>query len=219
MDFRLSEWFNDRKKIHEGEIRMKTLLKSFACFLVLCLAIPALAGSVKEYSADMVDVKSGKAVQKLAVTPDKIYSESFDVKGKRQAVAIIRLDHKKMYVCMEETKSYMEIPFNKDKFTAADLGMGMVQIKQEKIGSDTVNGYKADKFKITSTAMGNTSTSFSWIAPEFDPLPIRTESGGYIQEMRNIKTGRPDSALFEVPKGYKRDTKMEKMMKGAMSGK
>jgi len=197
---------------------MKTVLKSLACFLSLCFAVPAFAGSIKEYTADMVDVKSGKAMQKLAVTPDKIYSESFDAQGKRQGMAIIRMDQKKMYVIMEENKSYMELPFDKKQFTAADLSMGMVQTKQEKVGTEPVNGYKADKFKITATAMGRTFTSFQWIAPEFDPMPIRTESDSVAHEMRNIKTDRPDASLFELPKGYKRDTQTEQMMKAMMGG-
>ena len=197
----------------------KTLLKSLACFLVLCLTLPAFAGSIAEYSADMVDVKSGSVTQKLAVTQDKIYSESFNAQGKREAIAIIRMDQRKMYILMEATKSYMELPFNKEQFSAADLSMGMVQTKQEKVGEETVSGYKADKFKITVTAMGSTVTTFQWIAPEFAPMPIRTETNGVIQEMRNIKTTRPDASLFEVPKDYKRDTQMEQMMKNMMGEK
>jgi hypothetical protein len=178
---------------------MKTMLKSLACVLVLCLASPVLAGSIKEYSADMVDVKSGKVMQKLAVTPDKIYSESCNAQGQREGMAIIRMDQKKMYVIMEGNKSYMEVPFNKAQCSSADLNMGAVQTKQEKVGTEAVSGYTADKFKVTATAMGRTFTSFQWIAPEFAPMPIRTESGGVTQEMRNIKTALPDASLFELP--------------------
>jgi hypothetical protein len=74
--------------------------KLFAVFLCSTLLIvgSALAGSVKEYSADVVDVKSGRVMQKLAVTPDKIFSESFDASGKREALAIVRLDRNIMYM-------------------------------------------------------------------------------------------------------------------------
>ena len=198
---------------------MKTLLKSLACFLVLAFAFPVLAGSVKEYSADMVNVKNGRVMAKLAVAPGKMYSENFDDDGKRAGSAVIRLDQKKMYVFIEETKSYMELPFDKDEFDASSMSMGAVESKQEKVGSETINGYKADKFKVTTKAMGMTSTGFQWIAPEFEPMPIRSEEGGVILEMRNIKTARPDAALFEIPKGYKRDTQMEEMMKGMLGGK
>jgi hypothetical protein len=196
-------------------------LKFFAAFtgFALLCALPALAGTVKEYSADMVNVRSGKVMQKLAVTPDKIYSENLDASGKREAIAIIRMDQKKMFLFIEETKSYMEIPFNKDQFTAADLKMGMVESKREKAGEETVSGYKADKYRITVKVMGVTATAHEWLAPEFDPMPIRREADGQTLEMRNIKTGLPDAALFEIPKGYKRDAQMEQMMKGMMGGK
>jgi hypothetical protein len=167
----------------------------------------------------MVNVKTGKATQKFAVTPDKIYSESVDASGKREGVAIIRMDRKKMYLFVEATKSYMEIPFNKDQFTAADLKMGMMESKREKTGAETVNGYNADKYRITVKLLGVTATAHEWLAPEFDPMPIRTEVDGQTLEMRNIKTERPDAALFEIPKGYKRDAQMEQMMKGMMGEK
>jgi hypothetical protein len=200
------------------EKTMRTLCKSFVVLLVLAFALPAFAGSITEYSADMVDVKSGRVAQKIAVMPDKVYSESFNAQGKREAISIIRMDQKKMFVFLEQPKSFMELPFDKERFTAADLNMGIVQTKKEPTGSsETVGGYKADKFRVTVRAMGITRTVFEWIAPEFD-LPIRTEAEGVILEMRNIKAGRQDAALFENPQGYPRNAALEQMMKGMMGG-
>jgi hypothetical protein len=200
------------------EQSMKTLFKTFVFLFALCLALPSFAGTVKEYTADMVNVKTGKVVQKLAVTPDKIYSESLNDKGEREGLAIIRMDQKKMYMVMENEKSYIEVPFNKDAFSIADLSMGMTKVTQEKVGTESVNDYTADKFKTTASGMGINIISYQWVAPEFDPMPVRTESQGDIREMRNIKTGSPDASLFEPPSGYTRNTEMENMMKGMMSG-
>jgi hypothetical protein len=195
---------------------MKSLFKTCVFVFALCLAFSAFAGTVKEYTADMVNVKTGKVMQKIAVTPDKVYSESFNDTGKREGLAIVRLDQKKMYMVMEGEKSYIEVPFNKDTFSIADLNMGMTKVTREKVGTESVNDYTADKFKTTASGMGVSITSYQWVAPEFDPMPVRTESQGQIQEMRNIKTGRPDASLFEVPSGYTRNTEMENMMKGMM---
>ena len=196
-----------------------SILSLLAALVSVCFALPALAGSIKEYTADMVDVQSGRVVQKIAVVPDKIYSESFDPQGKREAITIIRMDQKKMYAIMEEDKTYMELPFAKEKFSAADLSMGMAQSTREKVGTETVSGYKADKYRITASVMGMNITTYEWIAPEFEPMPIRTEGQGAIQEMRNIQTARPDAALFEIPEGYERDAQMEQMVRGMMGGK
>jgi hypothetical protein len=197
----------------------KAMKKTLFALLPLMLAASVVfAGSVKEYSADMVDVKSGRVTQRIAVMPDKVYSETFGASGKREAAVILRMDQKKMIMLMEQNKSYMELPFNKDQFTTSDLAFGVVEVKREKLGTETVSGYSASKYRITSKAMGMTVTVLQWMAPEFD-MPLRTESQGNIQEMRNIKTGRPDAALFEMPKGYTRDKAMEEMMKGLMGGK
>ena len=201
--------------------------KKISLFLLfmLCLAFSAFAGSIAEYTADMVNVKTGRVTQKIAVMPNKMYFESLNDQGKRDGIVIVRLDQKKLYVVMEDTKSYMERPFDKDRFTAADLSMGQidVQTKQEKVGSEKVSGYKADKFRNTVTmqimGMNKTYQSYQWMAPEFDPMPIRTENEGVVLEMRNIKTGRPNASLFEPPNGYKRDTQMEQMMEQMKGGK
>lgn len=57
-------------------------------FLALCLpfvllfAALAQAGTIKEYSADMVDVSSGKTLQKMYVTEQKIRFDGYGEDGK-----------------------------------------------------------------------------------------------------------------------------------------
>jgi hypothetical protein len=173
------------------------------------VSVEKRAGPVREYSASMVDVKSGRVRQKFAVTPDKFYAETFDAFGQREKFSIIRLDQRKMYVFSETNKTYIELPFNDDRFTIENLSFGMIQVKEEKkVGEETVNGYKTSKFHIKVTAMGLKSpvTVYSWVAPEFGPsFPVRLDVNGVVDEMRNINTNRPDAALFEIRKGYQRD--------------
>jgi hypothetical protein len=170
------------------------------------------AGPVREYSADWVDVKSGRVTQKVAIMPDKYYSETFDASGKRQSVGIIRLDQRKMYVFSETNKTYMEFPFNEDRFTVENTSLGMIQINEEKkVGEETISGYKTSKFHIKATIMGLPATAYYWMAPEFDPFPLRMDTKGVIHELRNIDTRRPDAALFEIREGYKRDMQAEQM--------
>jgi hypothetical protein len=97
---------------------------------------------------------------------------------------------------------------------------GVIQIKEkEKVGEETVNGYKTDKFHIKATVMGSPATMYYWMASEFDSVPIRMDTNGMIREMRNINTNRPDAALFEIREGYKRDTQTEQMMRRALQKK
>ena len=199
---------------------MKTLFKGFICFLALCLAAPVLAGSIKEYTADMVDVKSGKVVGKYAVTEKKMRMESTD-EDDGDSLVIIRMDQGKVYV-MQEDKTYIDIPIKGDKVPTPEELAGMMgggdlfKPKREKLGTETVSGYKAEKFRVTHTIemMGqkHTSVHHEWLAKEFD-IPVRIENEGNIAELRNIKVGTPAASLFEIPAGYKKNTEMEEMMK------
>ncbi len=195
-----------------------------ALVMVLLSAGLAWAGTVKEYSADMVDVNTGKVVQKLYVTEQKMRVEQVDAGGKPGGGSIVRLDKKMMYV-LQENKTYMEFPLSGNAASMQEALenmrlMGMKpQITREKQGTETVNGYKAEKVKTTVTLnMGGQKTSVShleWQALEFEPMPVRTQNprDNSLTEMRNIKTGAPSASLFEIPAGYKKDTSMEDMMK------
>jgi hypothetical protein len=194
---------------------MKTLLTGFIVLLVLGLAIPAFAGDVKEYSADVVDVKSGRITRQIAVAPGKMHYASFNSSGKLERFTIIRMDQNKMYLFTERTKIYAEQPFNDETITLVNLNpWDTIQTRQEQVGSETINGYKADKFRRDVKTSGTIHHSVEWVAPEFAPLSVRTEEKGVVTEMRNIKIGPPDAALFEIPKGYSRaNPQVEQLLK------
>ena len=69
-------------------------------------------GTLGPYSAEMVEVKSGRVTQKLAVTRDKTYIEALDPQGRLLARVILRADQGKVYTFTELNKSYMEISFD-----------------------------------------------------------------------------------------------------------
>ena len=208
---------------------MKSLIKGLgrglsglSLLAVMLCASTAFAGTIKEYTADMVDAKSGRVVGKYYVTEKKIRMDSSDEKGGRgNAASIVRLDQNKMYA-LQEDKTYIEFPFKGTISNLEDLGTQMMggaapQRKVESLGSETVNGYKAEKSKVTTTMnmMGQTftTTTYEWKAKEFD-MPLRTQTDkGDIMEMRNIKVGAPSDSVFEIPAGYKKNIEMENMMK------
>jgi hypothetical protein len=81
-----------------------------------------------------------------------------------------------------------------------------VSVKEESLGTETINGYRCEKKRIKTTTdmMGNkmTFTSLVWITAELG-FPIRTETdNGTITELRDIKPGHQDASLFEIPAGY-----------------
>jgi outer membrane lipoprotein-sorting protein len=72
--------------------------------------------------------------------------------------------------------------------------------KCEKAGTETVNGRVCDKW-VTTGAKG---TSTAWIDQKLS-FPIKSQSAnGEIWQLTNIKEGKPDASLFEVPAGYRK---------------
>jgi hypothetical protein len=197
---------------------MKTLFRVLVCLIALGLALPAFAGTIKEYTADMVDVASGKVVGSVAATENKMRWESHEDDDK--SLSIIRMDQGKMYA-FQEDKTFIEIPIKEDTvLTPAGLAGAMLgdafKITREKVGTETVSGYHTEKFKVTYTAniMGHSKPTIitEWTAEEFD-IPVRMEADDGTVEMRNIKVGAPDASLFEIPAGYTKNTQFEEMMK------
>jgi len=197
---------------------MKSVVKGLSFLAILFGATLALAGTIKEYSADTVDVKTGKVRNREYVTPTKMRIDSYDEDGKLETIDIIRIDHKKRYFFYVDNKTYFEFPLKGEiipernspewkEFEKTIMGEFAPQTIEEKISAETVNGYKTEKFRVT-TRMGElpASVSYEWYAKEFD-TPVRTQSGedegDDIQELRNIKVGAPAASLFELPSGYK----------------
>jgi hypothetical protein len=198
---------------------MKHIVKGLSLLVALFGTTLVLAGTIKEYSAEMVDIKSGKVRSKEYVTPTKMRIEDYDDDGKLQFINIIRMDHQKAYTFYVAHKTYVEFPLqgktiperNSPEWKKLEkLMMGELasQTKEEKIGTETINGYKAEKFRVTTRIekMSDGSISYEWYAKEFF-TPVRIQHGDSeeddIEELRNIKVGAPASSLFELPSGYK----------------
>jgi len=69
--------------------------------------------------------------------------------------------------------------------------------------NETVNKRKAEKWVRTlSRPDGSTVQSFQWYDPQLK-ISIREElPGGFVRELKNIKTGLQNSALFKIPENY-----------------
>jgi hypothetical protein len=211
---------------YSGGNIMKRIARGLSLFAALFGAMLALAGTVKEYSADMVNVRSGKIQSKNYVTPTKARFENYDSEGKLESIDIIRMDHQKMYSFHVDNNTYFEFPLKGTTIPKRDspewkelnklmMGEFAPQIKEEKIGTGTVNGYKTEKFRVTAQ-IGSMppDVSYQWYAKEFD-IPVRTQDGddgeeGDIEELRNVKIGAPAASLFELLPGYKQGTRQKR---------
>lgn len=204
--------------------RLSTLFSAGLAVLLCCALTTA-----SEFSADLVDAENGEVVQKMYVSGQKLRFDALlgeDGTGP-SAVSIIRLDTGKHYVLLPDTKTYMEIAFDKNVATFEDFNKTMLPegtlVTRESMGKETIDGREAEKFKVTSTVdlMGEqvTMVNYEWMSPDVDPLPLRfqdTEDDSTF-DLRNIAAGPQDASLFEVPGDYNRDAGMEALMMEAQN--
>ncbi|MBP2636973.1 MAG: putative exported protein [Firmicutes bacterium] len=189
---------------------VKKVILLLTCFMsVLVFATTAAAIS---FSADIVSSDDGKTIskQKMYMTTNKIRMET------KEMANIVRMDKKLVWMVMFEDKMYMEQPFNtantKSNRQNMDAEPPADDVEKNFILRETINGYAADKYRVTTK---DKNSHYIWISS--DPgitMQVKTAAidGSWWQEFRNIRLGEPDPALFEVPVGF------EKMLMPAMFG-
>ncbi len=186
---------------------------------------PAIAGMIglvfmvanalaADFQADMIQRTQGMELK------GKIY-----VKGKKSRVdmnmmgqptrTISRLDKQTVWVVQPNQGFYMEMPVNpgSPELIGDDKELQKYASKK-KVGSETVNGHKCDKYEITyhDPGLGKMTT---WISKKLN-FPIKViqkgPQGQSTVEYRNIQTGNVKDSLFELPPG------LQKMQMPAMGG-
>jgi hypothetical protein len=179
-----------------------------------------------EFSATIVRSAAGQTFTgAMFISKDKIRDEGV-VQG-RKNITIIRLDKKICWVLMDNNQ-YMEINSmdQKDILPMEKQSGQKYQIKS--LGKETVNGYPCEVKQYTCTGE-DCGVTTQWYSPKLKYM-VRTEhkdtKNGTItfrQELTDIKQGKIDAALFEVPPGYVKfdplsqvPAGMQGMMKGMM---
>ena len=78
---------------------------------------------------------------------------------------------------------------------------GIVELKQS--GTEMLGGRLTEKWIIKSSSPdGQSETSFQWYDVELGIVIKEILPGGYVRELKDIKTGTQAKALFDVPAGY-----------------
>ncbi|HHH39404.1 MAG TPA: hypothetical protein ENK50_07510 [Sedimenticola sp.] len=72
------------------------------------------------------------------------------------------------------------------------------------LGTEKLNGRRVEKWAVDMEANGNRQRSYRWYDPELNLVVREVMPGGFVREMRNIRVGPQDPALFRLPKGYRK---------------
>jgi outer membrane lipoprotein-sorting protein len=187
---------------------MQFTVKKRVCVLLAALsfagtAAAQLEGNI-EYSADQTMEFAEGAIQgKLYHAPGKERRET--IQGAMSSVTITRQDRKVMWMLMPEMKTYTEMPL--DGSQPGDLSG--YQMEFTEVGSETLNGMATTKGKLIMTGpKGETFGGFMWKTPQgimvkMDALAMKQGSKMRMkQELTNLKIGKQDPQLFEIPPDY-----------------
>jgi outer membrane lipoprotein-sorting protein len=177
--------------------------------MVAAIAAPAAAQKITDFSADQVVIGTkGKVEQekKLSVSGDRIRVDKV-VPADAKVSFIYRKDLKQAVTINPGKKTYFEGPLDEKAFAAA-LGLSPAAMTERPAGEETVSGLPCAKkeldMEIDFKKAKKTVTNTVWISDKLDiPLRVKTYEG-LVTELSNIKEGKPDPALFETPKDFKK---------------
>jgi hypothetical protein len=171
-----------------------------------------------EYSADStMQTEDMTTEQHVYVTPAKERREMLTGSGDG-AVQIFRFDSKVMWQLMPSEKMYMEHSMEKNKGNDPSQW----DFQETVMGEEVLNGMKVTKYKTIATSTdGKKYGGFSWRTKE--GISIKTdllykegnEKKRMMTELKNVKIGKQDPKLFEVPEGFNKFD-MAGMMGGMM---
>ena len=188
----------------------------------LLVAMPAGAGGPErpqaEYSADStIQNEEGTIQQHVYVTPTKERKEMLTAVG-GGGIQIFRYDTKVMWMLMPSEKMYMEHSITGGQSRRNDPSQWTYE--DTAMGDETLNGVKVTKYKTIATSTdGKKYGGFSWRTKEGINLKqdLLYKEGNdkkrMLIELSNLRIGRQDPMLFEIPEGF---TKLD--MGGMMGG-
>ena len=201
------------------------LLRSFNLVLASALLLPAMGLAAPppepkvDYSADSTMEAEGGMTMKSRVyhSPGK---QRIEMGGEGGNVSIIRKDKKVIWQLMGNM--YMEMPMNQsDSQNPSDM-----DVQQTAVGDETINGIKTTKYKVIVTKKdGSKFGGFFWttkdgITVKMDLLSKEGDKKMRIlNELTNLKIGKQDPKLFEIPSGYTKNDMGAMMGRGQGGGK
>lgn len=188
--------------------------------LSVATAALAIDGPKVEYSADQTMETSEMAMKaRVYYAPGKERREIVSDNGKM--TMIVRQDKKLMWMLMPDDKAYREMPLQQGPANSGDLS-GYKILESSRVGEETVNGVATTKNKIIMQAPdGSKMGGFHWltrenIAVKMDMIAVDQGSKTRLKmELNDLKVGRNDPAVFEIPAGY---SKMDMPNLGSMLG-
>ena len=160
--------------------------------------VPARAEETASFSADMVSTMDGQTVRaKLYTTGQKTRMEM------QENIVITRLDRNVSWVVMPAQGMYMEQPINPRQMAHTSKEFPG-ETERVSMGTETVDGNPAEKFKVTYTESGASQSVYQWIRDGRFPIKVQAVDGSWSMEFKDMRIGAQPDSLFEVPAGFQK---------------
>ena len=171
-----------------------------------------------EYSADStMQTEEGTIQQHVYATPTKERKEMLTGAGDG-GIMIFHFDKKVLWILMPSEKMYMEHAIGGGQGQRDDPSQWTYE--HTAVGDETLDGVRVTKYKTIATSTdGKKYGGFSWRTKEGITLKQDMlykegkEKKRMLIELSNLKIGKQDPTLFEIPEGF---TKLD--MAGMMGG-
>ena len=173
---------------------------------VMISLILAWTASAAEFQADFIQKHQGMEIKgKYYVKGNKTRMD-MDMMGQKMS-NITRMDKNVTWNVQHSTMMYIEMPIPPASAQAIqpDEELKKIAVKK-KIGSETINGYKCDKYEIIYHDKGMGSM-IQWFSRKLN-FPIKIiyhgPQGDMSTEYKNIQSGNVKESIFEVPQGFQK---------------
>lgn len=191
---------------------MKSILTkrivAVAAGLFLSWSVVAQDQARVEYSADtLIETASNSMKGRIYSAPGKERRDM--MQGADAMTAITRHDKKVMWSLMPQMKMYMEVPLTAGDAQASPEDLSGYKMEFTEVGPEQWNGIATTKSKIMMTGKDTRMGGFAWKTKEgvmvkLDAIAInKNDKTRFKMELSNLKIGKQDAALFEIPPGYK----------------
>jgi hypothetical protein len=174
--------------------------------ITIVFSWPIMA-TAAEFTADLIRKSEGETLTSKVFVKGKMRREELLEDGEVAGINIARIDKGISWTLMPEEKMYMEIPLEGMKVGAMeDMEELETRTKMKLLGKETVNGYVCEKRQYDDPSQGSVIV---WYSPKLGyPVKFHVMAFGNDEEMileyKNIKTGKLDDSMFEVPDGYQK---------------
>ncbi len=204
----------------------RTFIAMLFLFSAVFLSHAAYAEKMKEPEVDY----SGYSVMETgeAAIQGKVYyshgklRQEMDMGGMKQII-ITRMDKKVVWTLMPAQTIYVELPMSALEGKGEDITD--MDVEQTVAGKEIVNGVLTTKYNVRAERKDGTRLDgYTWLTKDgilmkADLTAKDSSNNTRIKmELKDLKVGRQDPSLFEVPAGYNKlgtgGMNVEEMMKG-----